>query len=393
MKKKEIEKISVPNATIDQMFGVIRALIISPKTSNEIKKFLGNKDPNHAIRALLEMGFLVKEQGRFALKDQYLDLLKAGKENERVKELFEEKLIRYTPFKKLVKILEASGGQLRKDEIGDYLQAEFNADWKQSTKSQYVNILLNWGSYADILLLKGDKVFLNPKYANAPIKTVAVENYSKSLEKYIYDYFCEQDPVELIREIEELEKTLDESKKSGSKFEEILVRLFRILGFSVRKQTGIKEKNVGLSYDSRKGGGGDLGLFIHFPVRFGKEIYEGVAIAVESKATRQGAPKKAIDQVRTLSKQIKKLYPEYYILKVVVSRSIGFEPYHARDKAYPEVIHLPYAVIKHLVKLQSEKFGQNETLITPFEIVGYEKSYKRRKVGANTGLRRRYSIR
>lgn len=41
MKKKEIEKISVPNATIDQMFGVIRALIISPKTSNEIKKISG----------------------------------------------------------------------------------------------------------------------------------------------------------------------------------------------------------------------------------------------------------------------------------------------------------------------------------------------------------------
>ncbi|WP_456330529.1 AAA-associated domain-containing protein [Archaeoglobus sp.] len=325
------------------------------------------KDPRHTIRALLELGLIVKEQGKYVLKDSYIGVLRLGKEDERLKRLFEEKLLGYTPFKKLVKILEASGGQLRKDEIGDYIQAEFNADWKQSTKSQYVKVLLNWGSYADILLLKGDKVFLNPKYANAPIKSVGVENYSESLEKYLYDYFCEKDPAELIREIEELEKVLDESKKSGDKFEEILVKLFRMLGFSVRKHTGIKERSVGLSYDSKEGG--DLGLFVHLPVKLGTEIYEGITIAVESKATQQGAPKKAIDQVRTLSKQIKKLYPNYYILKVVVSRSIGFEPYHARDKAYPEVIHLPYDVIKYFVKLQTERFKQNKTLITPFEII------------------------
>ncbi|WP_456330530.1 hypothetical protein [Archaeoglobus sp.] len=39
MKRKDTEKISIPNATIDQMFEVIRALIVSSKTSEMLENF------------------------------------------------------------------------------------------------------------------------------------------------------------------------------------------------------------------------------------------------------------------------------------------------------------------------------------------------------------------
>ena len=94
-----------------------------------------------------------------------------------------------------------------------------------------------------------------------------------------------------------------------------------------------------------------------------------MAIAVEAKATDKGAPKKSIDQVRTFSAKIKELFPNYYVFKAVISQSIGFDPYHARNHASPDVIHIPYDVIKYLVKLQFKRFSGNEKLVTPFEIV------------------------
>ena len=50
VKRKSNEKITIPNATIDQLFEVIRALSVSPKSQEEIRGFLKLRHPpNHAI--------------------------------------------------------------------------------------------------------------------------------------------------------------------------------------------------------------------------------------------------------------------------------------------------------------------------------------------------------
>jgi hypothetical protein len=369
MKKKESEKISIPNATIDQIFEVIRALSISPKSQEEIKRFLNLKHPPaHAVRALVELGFAIREGGKYKLLDEYIEIPKMGKENKKVKEIFEDKFIEYKPFKALIKIIETCGGRIKKDEVGDYLEGELRAKWSKTTKNQYVNVLLNWGIYADIIFHKDSEIFLNPKYLVSPIISVQIRDHSKIFDKYLYDFFQELDLSKMLEEIEKLEGQIATSKKRGEIFEEIIERSFRVLGFSVRRKTGERERSAALTYESREGGG-DMGLFIHVPVKIGAEIFDGIAIAAEVKATDKGAPKKSIDQVRTFSTKIKELFPNYYILKVVVSQSIGFEPYHARKKASPDVVHTPYEVIKYLVKSQFKRFSENNDLITPFEVI------------------------
>ena len=354
------------------MFELIKVLAISPKTSNQIKTSLDlKKVPYNTINGLKALGFIGKANGKWKLYEEHGSIARYKEDNPIVKKAFEKRLLLYEPFKIFVKIMELNEDRIRKTEVGDFIKAELDADWKESSKEQYIEKLINWGIFAEIILTEKNWVRLHPKYlTNTPLVESANADYEEVFDKYLYDEFSERDMSKLLKQISELENELVRlrDKKKGEIFEKIIYQHFRILGFSVRMEAGAKEREAGLSYASREGGG-DVGLFVHLPSQIQTRLYDGIAIACEAKATSNGAPKKSIDQVRTFSEQIKKLYPNYMVFKIVVSQSIGYEPVYAREKAFPDIVHIPLAVIRKLANLQANKFRENKRLLTPFDII------------------------
>lgn len=366
------KKIAIPNTTAKKMFELIKVLAISPKTSNQIKTSLGlKKVPHNTINGLKALGFIGKANGKWKLYEEHGSIGRYKEDNPTVKKAFEKRLLLYEPFKIFVKIMELNENRIRKAEVGDLIKAELDADWKESSKKQYIEKLINWGIFAEIILTEKNWVSLHPKYlTNTPLVESANADYEEVFDKYLYDEFSERGMSTVLKQMSELESELTRSgdKRKGEIFEKIIYQHFRILGFSVRMKAGEKESEAGLSYASREGGG-DVGLFVHLPSQIQTRLYDGIAIACEAKATSNGAPKKSIDQVRTFSEQIKKLYPNYMIFKIVVSQSIGYEPVYAREKAFPDIVHIPLAVMRNLVNLQANKFRENKRLLTPFNII------------------------
>ena len=365
-------KIAIPNTTAKKMFKLIKVLAISPKTSNQIKTSLDlKKVPHNTINGLKALGFIEKVNGKWKLREEHGNIARYNEDNPTVKKVFEKRLLLYEPFKIFVKIMGLNEGRIKKAEVGDLIKAELDADWKESSKKQYIEKLINWGIFAEIIFTEKNWIKLHPKYLTNTLLVESVNaDYEEVFDKYLYDEFSERDISKFLKQVLELENELTRSgdKKKGEIFEKIVYQHFRILGFSVRMKAGEKERKVGLSYASREGGG-DVGLFVHLPSQIQTKLYDGIAIACEAKATSNGAPKKSIDQVRTFSEQIKKLYPNYMVFKIVVSHSIGYEPVYAREKAFPDVVHIPLAVMGNLVNLQANKLRENKRLLTPFDII------------------------
>ena len=369
------KKVTIPNATARQIFELIKTLAVSPKTPEQIKKAMGlRKIPYNTINGAKVLGFIKEVEGKLELAEEFRDLGKHDFNHPAVRKAFEKRLLEYSPFCTLMEMLDIHGGGLNKDCIVDLLRAELNADWKDSSARQYLDRLIGWGEFAGILEVERGFVKLCRKYYSGAIITgtdyIDLDTLKTVFGRYLYDIYTEKNIDSLIKHLNDLEEQAAKSgnKRKGNIFEKIVAGYFEILGFSARTITGHMEKVVGLSYTS-KDGGGDVGLFVHLPVQTRAERYEGIAIACEAKATSNGAPKKAIDQVRTFSEQIKKMYPNYLVYKVVISNSIGYEPVYAREKAYPDVVHFPLAILRSLVELQRDKFQRNEKLLTPFDII------------------------
>ena len=368
------KKIVIPNTTAKKIIDLLKVLSISSKTSKQLKTALNLKEiPHNAINAAKVLGFIEKSDGRLKLSEKFEDLVKYADDHPKIKNIFEKKLLLYKPFKLLIKIIEAKGGKIKKEEIGDLLKAELDADWKESSTKQYVEKLINWGIFGEVIIVDKDSVKLHPKFLSNSLSTENVGmDYKVIFNTYLYDRFNEKPLNESIENIQKLEKELKnvENKRKGALFEQIVSHYFKLFGFSVRTVDGYKEKKVGLSYSSRDGGG-DIGLYIHLPVQIQTDIYEGIAIACEAKATSSGAPKKSVDQVRTFSEQIKKMFKKYMIFKIVVSESIGYEPVYAREKAQPDIVHFPLATLKELVKIQKNRFEKNKDLLTALDIIEF----------------------
>jgi len=375
MNTKTRGNIVIPNATSKKIIELLKILSSGPKTKEQIKKgFRAKVMPYNTINAAKILEFVRESaDGKLSIKEEFLNITKYSYDHPITIKIFKEQLLKWEVFRKLVHLLKINGGTMQKEKLSDQLEMELNAEWKNSSKTQYVGILINWGNYPKILKTEQNMIKLSPEFIKEEIKLYIPEDIDivQIMEKNIYDTLCEINLKDIRKKLANSEKELKlNSNNRGKKFQEIIAFYFKFLGFSVRTQDGLKEKNTGLSYQPNSGGG-DIGLYIHIPISTNSKVYRGVAIACEVKATENGAPKKALDQVRTFSEQIKKLYPDYKLYKLVISNSIGYEPYYARDKASPDVVHIQYSTLKKIIELQFEKFNNNKKLLSGIDLVKF----------------------
>lgn len=364
------DDLSVPNTTAKSMFNLMKALATGPKTRDQIRIYLGlGKVPSHNIGGAIKLGFIEEcDDHKFKLCKDYEKISWYDGHHPEVKKSFEKALNNFRPFKSFIEIIKVHGGEINKEKIGNYLKADLNIELKPSSEYQYIGKLVNWGQFSGIIENTNGTIKLHPKYMpHSSIESGNDMDNKEFFNKYLYDKFCENDLNEICKNLEDNENDLN-GKRIGDKFENIIYSYMQLLGFSTRKTTGQKEKNTGLSYTS-KDGGGDLGLFVHLPIYYRGQKYNGISIACELKAKKSGAPKKSVDQVRTFSAQIQKLFPNYINFKTVISQSIGYEPIHARKNADPDIVHIPFNVIKNLVEIQKNHFNENKELITPLNVV------------------------
>jgi len=368
-------RIVIPNATSKKIIDLLKMLSSGSKTKEQIKRGFGTKTiPYNTINATKILGFVLENaDGKFSIKEEFLYITEYSYKHPATIRMFKEQLLKWNVFCKLIHLLKINGGEMQKEKLGNQLEMELNAKWKSSSRTQYIEILINWGKYSKILKIEQDIIKLFPEFIREEIKLYIPEDIGidQIMEKNIYDTLCELNLEEIRKKLANLEKELQlNSNNRGTKFQEIIAFCFKFLGFSVRTQDGLKEKNTGLSYQPDSGGG-DIGLYIHIPISTTLKIYRGVAIACEVKATEKGAPKKALDQVRTFSEQIKRFYSDYKLYKLVISNSIGYEPLYARNKASPDVVHIQYTTLKNIIELQFENFNNNKKLLSGIDLVRF----------------------
>ena len=364
------DNISIPNTTAKSMFKLMKSLAIGPKTRDQIKTAMNlKKAPYDTIIGATKLGFIKSDGTKLKLSNEYKNVVKYDEKHPHVKKAFENAFTQYQPFKLFIKIIKIYNGKIKKENVGKLLKAELNADWKISSETQYVNKLINWGEFCGILLNENGFIKLHPQYMS---DSSSIENGDIDLKiifnRYLYDKYCENDLNKIHKNLKKYEADLSESKKSGEKFEKIVSSYLRLLGFSTRKVTGVKEKKMGVSYTPNDGGG-DLGLFIHSPLYYQGKNYKGISVACELKEKKTGAPKKSLDQVRTFSEQMKRLFPDYKIFRIVISQSTSYEPVYARKNAEPNIVHVPFKVIKNLFEIQKNRFDDNKELITPIQLI------------------------
>jgi len=195
---------------------------------------------------------------------------------------------------------------------------------------------------------------------------------SEMADRATYDLLvqCCKDPRDLSEDFREELSSLDaieDDNTKGEEFEELLGRAFSRLGFSARTRDGVRERKSNLNYE--RPGGGDVGLFHHFPVLARGELHPGYAIACEAKASRFPVGSIAVSQARNLADKIREQFSSYLVHKTVISRSTSGYDRSGRDQAPPDVIHLSTDVLAWLLNKQVESYEQGLPLLTPYKVL------------------------
>jgi hypothetical protein len=258
-------------------------------------------------------------------------------------------------------------------EVGDFLENKFpqKEKWKSREKGEFGNAISQWLVFLRIVETTNGVV----TYVGGEVKTTGIillPEMAEMLDRTIYDFLVENfnTPHNIIREpYELLEKTnkVKNDDEKGTLFESFICTVFRRFGFTPRLRDGRREQAANLTYERK--GGGDVGIFSHFPVQTDTEILHGYAIACEGKATENAVGSKAIGQARNLCTKIREVFPNYLVHTMVVSQSTCGYDSSGQEQAPPEVIHLTSRVLLTLLDLQEKRMEQNLPLITPNHIM------------------------
>ncbi|MCJ7560016.1 hypothetical protein MUO79_05285, partial [Candidatus Bathyarchaeota archaeon] len=257
-------------------------------------------------------------------------------------------------------------------DVGDFLETKFLQKKKliSSDKEAIGAAMGEWLGILRIANVENKKI----TFAKGEVKTSGLLYYpemSNLLRSSTYDFLVENfntphniidEPYELL---EKTNKTADDNDK-GDFFELFIGSIFRRLGFSPRLRDGPKERKINLTFQRK--GGGDVGLFCHFPFQANDQILQGYAIASEAKAGENAIGSKAVGQARNLSTKIKEVYPKYLVHTIVVSQSkCGYDS-SGREQAPPEVIHITAKSLLCLLNMQEKQLENDCPLITPFSV-------------------------
>jgi len=205
------------------------------------------------------------------------------------------------------------------------------------------------------------------------------ELYDQLVENFHTPHNILDEPLELLRKVE----GSTDSNEKGEAFEEFVATCFRRFGFNSRCRDGVRENIRNLTYQRK--GGGDIGLFCHFPTPATDKTHQGYAIACETKAGRYPIGSKAVGQARNLCQKIKEVFPDYLTHTMVVSRSeYGYDS-SGKEQAPPEVVHLNHEIFLNLLKVQEDRLKKGLSLVTPIHFMTVLKEFIReRKLEPNT---------
>jgi hypothetical protein len=329
----------------------------------------------HAIAA---KSFL-QEYGLVESTDERLRLSELGKRlvqytgNLRVDFLiYHVRLQDLEPFSYLTRIL-ASERTMTTDQIGASLGtlATSGGKWTRKERSDVGRIYADWLQILRIADVEGNTV----KYSRGRVATfdlMPTKETSTMADRSIYDFLVQhcEDPSILDKDVLDGLTSLDgieDDNTRGERFEELVGIMFLRLGFTVRTKDGVRERRSNLNY--MRPGGGDLGLFHHFPVMASGMWHPGYAIACEAKCSRFPVGSTAVSQVRNLAEKILDQFELYLVQKVVVSRSSSGYDKSGREQAPPDVVHLSTDVLIWLLGRQAELYRKDSPLLTPYTIL------------------------
>jgi len=273
-------------------------------------------------------------------------------------------------------------------EIGDFLETKFSqkAKWKSSEKEEFGKAITQWLVLLRVAEVKDATV----TYVKGEVKTAGIIYFpemTRLLDRALYDFLTENfnTPHNIIHEpYELLEKTnkASDDNDRGDLFELFIASVFKRFGFSPRLRDGFREQKANLTYQRK--GGGDVGLFCHFPTQARTEILEGYAIACEGKAKENVIGSKAVGQARNLCTKIKEFYPKYLVHTAVISQSTSGYDSSGREQAPPEVLHITSKVLLSLLDLQEKRLEKGSPLINPIHIMLlFEELIKRQSLEPN----------
>lgn len=290
------------------------------------------------------------------------------------------KLQCYEPFVSLKKELSQEK-TMTFQELADFLDLKFPQKGKHKADKELGEAIAQWLVLLRLVEITEGKV----TYLKGEVKTAGIIHFPEMnvlSERTLYDFLVESfnTPHNMIEEPYELLKKTNEAKddnEKGQMFELFIGSLFKRFGFSPRLRDGPKEQQANLTFQRK--GGGDVGLFFHFPVQTDKEILQGYAIACEGKASESVIGSKAIGQARNLSMKIRELYPKYLVHTIIVSQAAGGYDSSAREQAPPEVFHLNSKTLLNLLAMQEELLEKNLSLFTPFHMMSLLEKLLRRQ--------------
>jgi len=258
---------------------------------------------------------------------------------------------------------------LTKRQLGELLQVKFrpNEKWSIEEKDRIGDVYAKWLIYLRQGVEEGDLI----NYVGGIIRTfevLVIPEMRNLLDRNLYDWLTEKfhtphnlldEPYEMLKKVE----TTNDPDKQGEIFESFVASCFRRLGFTPRLRDGLRERKTKLTYERK--GGGDIGLFCHFPTVATDKVHQGYAIACEAKAAQYPIGSKAVGQARNLCEKIKEAFSDYLVHTVIVSRSTFGYDSSAKEQASPEVMHLNHKILLGLLDWQKKRLEKGLPLITP----------------------------
>lgn len=204
------------------------------------------------------------------------------------------------------------------------------------------------------------------------LEILAVKEAEDLLDRATYDYLTEsfQTYHNLLDEPNRLLKTVStetNDEEKGEAFEKFIAAAFSRLGFSSRTRDGSREQKLNLTFQRK--GGGDVGVFCHFPTVAGGKTKSGCAIACEAKATGGAIGSRAVSQARNLKVKIEEVYPNYALHTIVVSGRDALYDSSGRETASPEVLHITDEMLLDVLGMQVKLANQRQMLINPLTIM------------------------
>ncbi len=204
------------------------------------------------------------------------------------------------------------------------------------------------------------------------LEIIALDEGDELLDRNLYDLLTESHPTyhnlldEPNRFLQAARTELNEEAK-GEAFEKFVASVFSRFGFSTRIRDGSREQKLNLTFQRK--GGGDVGIFCHFPIITGGETKPGCAIACEAKATEGAIGSRAVAQARNLNAKIKEAYPKYALHMIVVSGKNALYDSSGREQASPDVVHLTDEILLDLLGMQVKYANKGEKLVNPHKIM------------------------